>query len=300
MLSFFRRKHNDDELKRTGEDSAIAADEVGDVDEQPSASSETISPALSLHPDWHISKEQRYVYQFLNNDCPPLQKNQVGISGIEWEEENGKIRVSAFLRNSSNETLELNEHTLVMFNKNDEPLAKKTFDLSELGKIEPESSRPWHFYFDEDDLIDDYIPKEGWRLAFEIRHIAEKHTLDLPLEWEDGLHPQDKENLYKLVEQLPELEEGEVNLFGVDAKQDPEGRIHVVALLRNGSEHDIRLDHVPLMFKDATDTVIAQDNFKLKDFIVKPNTSKPWRFAFTKPVNYKVDLTTWEIQLLTQ
>ena len=298
MLSFFKRKHTDDELKRTGGDSTVSADEIQENAAHES-SSEYVDLTLSIHPEWVLTQEQQYVYQFLNNDCPPLKRNQLGISGIEWVKDNGGIRVSAFIRNSSDQPIDLEEQTLVMFDEQDQPLAKKAFNLSEIGQLEPGSSRPWQFYFDESDLISESIPKEGWRLTFEIRHIAKEHTLDLPLDWEQGLLPEDKKNLYLLVEQLPSLSPGEVNLFGVDAKQDDDGRIHVVALLRNGSDSDLRIDSIPLTFADASGKILARGEFQLHDFVVKPNTSKPWRFAFPDAVTQKVNLTTWEIQLAT-
>lgn len=299
MLSFFRRKHKDEELVRTGGDSTVSADEVQEEAEQESISEEVV-PTLSFHPNWHVTQEQQYVYQFLNNDCPSMKRNQLGISGIEWNSEGNGIVVSAFIRNSSDETLDLEEQTLVMLDKDGRPLAKKTFNLSEMGEIAPKSSRPWHFSFTESSLLVEDIPKEDWKLTFEVRNISDKHTLDLPKDWEEGLIPEDKENLYKLVDQLPKLEPGEVNLFGVDAMQDEEGRIHVVALVRNGSDNDLKIDKIPLTFTDSSGKLIAHDEFHLEDFVVKPNTSKPWRFAFSQPVNKKLDLSSWEIQLPTQ
>src|SRR5690606_7164350 len=97
---------SDDDLKRTGEDSAVSADEIGEVADEEN-SQETIEPALSIHPNWHLPQEQLYVYQFLNNDCPPLNRNQIGISGIEWAEEGEGLRVSAFIRNASAESIDL-------------------------------------------------------------------------------------------------------------------------------------------------------------------------------------------------
>ncbi|WP_096202397.1 accessory Sec system S-layer assembly protein [Bacillus sp. FJAT-45350] len=297
MLSFFKRKHSDDELKRTGEDSSFSADDI--VEDGDGEVNKIVETSLSLHPSWTVQKEEVYVYQFLNNDCPPLKQNQVGISGIEWsyEEDKGLYRISAFIRNSSNKTIAFETKTLVLLNQENKVLARKQLNLSNIGEIPPKTSRPWHFYFEEEDLLVEEIPKEGWKLAFEFKNISKKHMLDLSKEWEEQLHPDDKENLHKLVEQLRPLQPGEVNLFGVDAKQDPQGMIHVVALLRNGSEENIRIDKVPLIFKDATGSVVANGEFHLKDFTVKPNTSKPWRCIFQAPIKKKLDLTTWEIQL---
>lgn len=299
MLSFFRRnQYKEEELKRTGKDSSVAANKIDNQSDEETETS--IQPILSIHPSWTLTKEQIYVYQFLNNDCPPLKKNQLGISGIEWEREDGKIRVSAFIRNSSAKPLKLGEHTLVMFDKNKRPLAKRKFHLGVLGELQPESSRPWHFYFKESDLLVDIdeLPEEDWYMTFEIRRTPEKHTLDLPKEWEEGLSPNDKANLHKLVEQLPPLEEGELNLVGVDAMQDEEGYIHVVCLIRNGSDHEVRIDRLPLLFKDSSDEVVTKALIRLHDFVVKPNTSKPWRFHFPERINRRLDLKTWEIHLL--
>ena len=61
---------------------------------------------------------------------------------------------------------------------------------------------------------------------------------------------------------------------------------------------NIQIQQLPLTVEDATGEIIAQGGFKLEDFEVKANTSKPWTFIFPKSLVTKEqpDLSTWKVQ----
>lgn len=284
MLSFFKRK-------KQGEDSTIDADQL--LQTECEQKEEWIKTELSFHPHMPISTEQKYYFQFLNNELPPLKPNQLSLSGIELKKENGRYIVTAFIRHTLNQTLSLGETPLLLVGPNGELLGRKVFSLHELGELPPNSSRPWSFTFLETDLFVEELPETGWKLAFELK---KPHALDMEESWEKSLSHEDKQKLEQLVRSLTPPKEGELNFMGLQAKVDEEGNLVVTLLIRNGSYKNVRLEKLPLVVEDANKEVVAHGAFSLQ-LEVKANTSKPWTFIFPKSLLTKerIDLSEWHV-----
>ncbi|MFS1517093.1 accessory Sec system S-layer assembly protein [Bacillus sp. SCS-151] len=290
MLPFFKKK--DKNIQKQGEDSTVSANEVLGTDEQ-SHSNVEVKTELSFHPSSTVGVEEKYYYQFLNNELSPLKENQVSLSGIELKNVEDGYVVSAFVRNSLNKSIHFNETALLLIGPDGERLARKVFNLKGLGNLPARSSRPWEFHFEEQHVIASELPSTGWRLAFEIK---KPHALDLEESWEKSLADQDKKMLAKLVQETPAPKPGEVNFMSLQAKQAQDGSLHVTMLIRNGSPNHINLEKLPLIVEDATGEVIAKGGFTLNSLQVKANTSKPWTFIFPPSLLLKeqIDLQSWK------
>lgn len=292
-LSFFKRNKKD--MKRQGGDSAVSSEEIlGEEVQQSENAEEEVYTQLSIHPKWKVKDEDLYVYRFLNNELPPLKPNQLSLSGIELEQKPDQVRVTAFIRSTVVKPIELNDASLILLDENDQQLGKKTFQLKSLGQLPVNSSRPWHFIFNRSELDKEEIPAEGWKLAFELK--PGKHRLDLDENWEKSLSEEDKDKLKEMVDNLTPPKEGEVNFMGLQANVVENGNLHVTMLIRNGGDKEIQLHELPLHVEDATGEVIATGGFKLDDFKVKANTTKPWTFIFPKELVKKdsLDLSKWK------
>lgn len=284
MLSFFKRK-------KQGEDSTIDAGQL--LQKEYEQKEEWIKTDLSFHPHMSISTEQKYYFQFLNNELPPLKPNQLSLSGIELKKENGRYIVTAFIRHTLNQSLSLGEAPLLLIGPNGELLGRKVFSLHELGELPPNSSRPWSFTFLETDLFVEELPETGWKLAFEIK---KPHALDMEESWEKSLSDEDKQKLEQLVRSLAPPKEGELNFMGLQAKMGEDGSLIVTLLIRNGSYKNVRLEKLPLVVEDANKEIVARGAFSLQ-LEVKANTSKPWTFIFPKSLLTKehIDLSAWRV-----
>lgn len=294
MLSFFKKKDGENP-KLAGNESVISSKEF--IDEESSDQTEgEIATELSLHPNWNLQKEDLYAFQFLNMECPPLLPNQLSLSGISINKVGEDFQVTAFVRNSLEKAITLEETTLVLLGTKDEVLGRKAFHLADLGEIPGKSSRPWNFMFTKKDLFTTNIPAEGWKLAFQLNPSSRKHSLDLADSWKNSLASEDKEKLKELVENMAPPKQGEVNFLGLQAKVSETGEFHVTMLVRNGSEKTINLEQLPLQVEDASGDIVAKGGFKLDDFQVKANTSKPWTFIFPKSLVLKeaMDLSRWK------
>lgn len=295
MLSFFKKKDGQ-KLALEGEETVVSSSELLANEEQEAESDEEIITALSFHSEWNISKEDQYAFQFLNMECPPLKPNQLSLSGISLiEEADNLFRITAFIRSSVNKPIQLGETTLVLLNEKGDILGRKLFNLSEVGEIPANSSRPWYFHFTHKDLFTTNLPAEGWKLAFQLQPSSRKHSLDLAKSWKQSLASSEKKKLQELVEGLEPPKKGEVNFMGLQAKVQENGDLHVSLLVRNGSDRQVKLEQVPLQVEDAAGDIIASGGFKLDDFTVNANTSKPWTFIFPASLVTKKtpDFSNW-------
>ncbi|ASS87122.1 accessory Sec system S-layer assembly protein [Geobacillus lituanicus] len=289
MFPFFKKK------KKSGGDTAVSAreivEEAGDVSD-----TEDVYTELSLHPSWNVPAEEQYVLRFLNNELLPLKPNQISLSGISLSKEIDGVVVSAFVRHSLPKPIQIGRVPLLLLREDGSVLARKEFDLRELGELPPKTSRPWRFIFGHDTLQTDDIPSEGWKLAFELKP---KHRLELDKSWEEALPETEKEALRRLVDELGPPKAGEVNFFGLQAVV-ADGELRVTVLIRNGSDKTIYLEQLPLQVEDAAGEVVAKGGFKLDRLEVKANTTKPWTFIFPQSLIQKEepDFSSWKLSII--
>lgn len=293
MFDFLKR--NKENVGKQGADSTVDSKDLFGV--EGTDSGREVKTALSFPPNAKPTPEDRYYFQFLNNELPPLKENQVSLSGIELKVEDGKVLITAFVRNSLSKAIEFRKGTpLLLLGPNDEVIARQHFDLTQIGEIPAESSRPWGFVFEEKNVLEKEIPQTDWKLAFELEKEKLPHALDLEESWEKSLADKDKEQLENLVKSMTPPKPGEVNFMGIQARQADDGSLHVTLLIRNGSDNGLALQQLPLIVEDASGDVIAKGGFKLENLSVRANTSKPWTFIFPKELLLKdeIDLSKWK------
>jgi accessory Sec system S-layer assembly protein len=262
------------------------------------AESGLVKTSLVYHPDWGLSNQEKYVYMFKHQQLPLLKENQLSIKGLRLLQYDDGFVVVAFLRNTLAKSIRFESITLLLLDENGTALAKKKFELDSIGEMPPLSCMPWRFLFENEDKLVDTIPEEGWSVAFEIKQLANApQQLDLEESWEKELSPLDKEQLEKVMANLPALAPNEVNIMGLEAKHTAEGNFVTTVLFRNGGHQDLQFEQLPLVVEDAAGEVICKGGFTLKDFKVKANTTKPWTFIFPKELLLKEspDLSKWKV-----
>ncbi|MCF6410107.1 accessory Sec system S-layer assembly protein [Pseudalkalibacillus salsuginis] len=284
--------------KKNGKDSSISSNELIHEDPQINSNDEMVDTPLSFHPEWEVPAEKKYVYQFLNNECEKLKPNQISLSGIEInkDEATDDYIITAFIRSSLPKPIHLPDSTLLFIAESGEVLGRKRFSFQQFGELPPNSSRPWNFLFSSKDLYVDQLPREGWKLAFELKQ-SKPHQLDLEKSWEQSLSEENKNKLEEIMKNINPPKPGEVNFLGLQASKKDNGDLHIMILIRNGSEKNIQLEKLPLIVEDAYGEMIAKGGFELDNFEVKANTSKPWSFIFPKSLVQKeeYDLTKWKV-----
>ncbi|PJN89163.1 SLAP domain-containing protein [Bacillus sp. mrc49] len=127
---------------------------------------DAVQTALLFHEDWHISKQEEYVYRFHHQQLPLLKPNQISISGVKLVREEEDVIAIAFLRNSLEKPIRFEVVNILLVDGSGRALAKKAFDLSVLGEVPARSSIAWQFLFEEHDRLTELIP-EDWQIVFE-------------------------------------------------------------------------------------------------------------------------------------
>ncbi|WP_338449655.1 accessory Sec system S-layer assembly protein [Niallia oryzisoli] len=294
MLGFFKRDKN--KIAKDGEDHTV--DSMDLLGEKAETTGKEVKTKLHFPPNVEIGQEERYYYQFLNNELPLLKENQISLSGIEVHSaEDGTVSVKAFLRNSLPKGVRIAEPiTLLLLGPDEDVLARQEFNLTGLGELPAESSTPWVYVFNAKNVRVKEIPQTDWKLAFELKKAKGPHTLDLEESWEKSLADTDKEKLEQLVKTIKPPKPGEVNFMGIQSRLDDAGALHVTLLIRNGSEKNVKLEQLPLNVEDASGEVVAKGAFKMEALEIKANTSKPWTFIFPKELVLKedADLSKWK------
>ncbi|GAA0486826.1 accessory Sec system S-layer assembly protein [Salinibacillus aidingensis] len=266
-------------------------------DNQVDDSVEGIETELSIPDEWNMRNEDRYVYAFHNTVSPKLKKNQISVYGIELKPlMNDGYSVNTLIRSTVKKPISFGNTNILLLDPDKNVVARKEFDMSKLGTLPPNSARPLKFTFRKEDLVNkvDLSDNDDWAIAFELK---KKHQLDLPDSWENKIPDETKAGLEKIVANASPLKPGEVNFMGISANQTDQKDLSVTVLIRNGSEKNISFQQIPLAFKDGSNEVIAKGTFKLEDFEVKANTSKPWTFIFPSSMiqTEELDLSKWQV-----
>ncbi|KXG08967.1 hypothetical protein AT864_02651 [Anoxybacillus sp. P3H1B] len=254
---------------------------------------------LSFHPDWDLSPQEKYVYLFHHQQLPVLKPNQISISGMKLINYNEGFVVVAFLRSTLPNPVRFEQITLLLLDKDNQAIAKRTFEMEHFGELPPMAARPWRFLFSSEDKLVDNIPEKGWKIAFELKQRSkpQEHRLDLAESWEQALSKQQREHLQKILETMPPLSSREINFTGLEAKISEQRDLVVTLLIRNGSDHNIQLAQIPLAVEDASGEIICKGSFYFEHFEIKANTSKPWTFIFpsSRLLKEDMDLSKWRI-----
>ncbi|MDW2876613.1 MULTISPECIES: accessory Sec system S-layer assembly protein [Bacillaceae] len=272
-------------------------------DPNPNAEETGIKTALSYHPEWELTPQEKYVLQFNHQKLPGLQPNQLSINGINlYEYEDGFV-VTAFLQSTLPKPVSFEIMDLVIVDEEGNPLARKSFEMDLFGELPPQTCRPWRFLFNNEDKLAEDIPAKGWKLVFELKQKSLAGLeLDLEESWKESLGEEQKNKLQEFVKNLPPLKEGEVNFMGLEARQSENRSIPVTLLVRNASNRSIFLEHLPLALEDASNEIVAQAGFALNNLEVKPHTCKPWTFVFPEEAIKKeqIDLSKWKAYVPNQ
>jgi len=294
MLDFFKRDKN--KIAKDGDDHTVDSKDL--LGEDSESTGKEVKTKLYLPSHAGVGQEEKYYYQFINNELPLLKENQISLSGIELKKEEDRVFVKAFIRNSLAKGIRFQEPVpLLLLGPDGEPLARQEFDLSTLGELPAESSMPNVFVFEKESVRANEIPQTDWKLAFELKTPKQPHSLDLEESWEKSLAQTGKDKLEELVKTITPPKPGEVNFMGIQAQVDESGSLHTTLLIRNGSEKNVKFEQLPLIVEDASGDQVAKGTFQFEELEIKANTSKPWTFIFPKELVLKddVDLSKWKV-----
>lgn len=250
---------------------------------------------LNLYLPKYLSEEEKKYYRSLHRNIPAMSKNQLNLTaiGINFIDSN-IIEVTSFINSTIEKKISLKPASILLLDKNRKVLSQKKEDFSDLDPLLPNSSQLYIFKFPNNNiqtLNPEQIQK--WSLAFQsnLKHRVDYSDLD------ESIIPQStKDYLNQIIEKLP-LDNNELSFLGFSAKIDIENNLHVTLLVRNGTKDNLDIKQLPLKFYDASKELVAKGTFKIDDFTVLANTSKPLSLVFPARGILKddLDLSNWSI-----
>ncbi|MCM3143697.1 accessory Sec system S-layer assembly protein [Brevibacillus sp. MER 51] len=311
MLSFLKNlmgnKPTTNEVREQVQEESIlsAADteQSHQEEQQVQVESTGVTTTLSLHESWEsqLSEQEKYSLSFMALELEPLQSGNISLAGTALVPHEDGIEVTAFVRNSTDRPIRLNEMTLVVLFGDQELFTRQSFDLSELGEIPPCSARPWVFVFDREHFLQVDVLLMNWKIAFEMaqKKMVLPQQLELEESWIKALTDEQKTSLIELAKNLPALKEGEVNIQSVQIRRTENGALNAMLLIRNGSTQSLSFETLPLALYDASGDKVAEGLFELGSLTVNANTSKPWLFIFPPESIQKeeLDLSRWKVSV---
>ncbi|QDS37380.1 accessory Sec system S-layer assembly protein [Brevibacillus brevis] len=311
MLSFLKnlmgKKPTTNEVREQVQEESIlsAADTEQSHQEAQQVQEEStgVITTLSLHELWEkqLGAQEKYSLSFMAQELEPLQPGNISLAGTSLVPHDDGIEVVAFVRNSTDSPISLNEMTLVVLFGDQELFTRQSFDLSELGEIPPRSARPWAFVFTREHFLQVEVLLANWKIAFEMaqKKMVLPQQLELEESWIKALTDEQKTSLIELAKNLPALKEGEVNIQSVQIRRTESGALNAMLLIRNGSTQSLSIEKLPLALYDASGDKVAEGLFELGSLIVNANTSKPWLFIFPPESIQKeeLDLSRWKVSV---
>ncbi|UED75548.1 accessory Sec system S-layer assembly protein [Brevibacillus sp. DP1.3A] len=307
MLSFLKNlmgnKPTTNEVREQVQEESILSAADTEQSHQVQVESTGVTTTLSLHESWEsrLSAQEKYSLSFMAQELEPLQPGNISLAGTALVPHDDGIEVTAFVRNSTDRSISLNEMTLVVLFGDQELFTRQSFDLSELGEIPPRSARPWSFVFAREHFLQLEVLLLNWKIAFEMaqKKMVLPQQLELEESWIKALTDEQKTSLIELAKNLPALKEGEVNIQSVQIRQTENGALNAMLLIRNGSTQSLSFETLPLALYDASGDKVAEGLFELGSLTVNANTSKPWLFIFPPESIQKeeLDLSRWKVNV---
>ena len=244
----------------------------------------------------HMNKNQKKHFKKLHDDLPTMAKNQLNLTAAEINFENSDIiEVTAFVNSTVEKKITLKPANILLIDKNAKVISQKKTDFTDLNPLMPNSSQLYTFKFPNNNVQTLNLEQaQNWSLAFEsnLKHRVDYSDLD-----ESKISQSTKDHLNQIIEKMP-LDDNELSFLGFSAKTDDKHNLHVHLLVRNGTEDNLDIKQLPLKFYDASEELVAKGTFKINNFTVLANTSKPLSIVFPAKVIVKdqLDLSSWSIE----
>lgn len=231
------------------------------------------------------------------NELKVIHKNDVDVSPVYFNYNNGVLEVKVFIRNAFVQTVNFDKVPFVISDKDGNVIARKVFNLKEIGDIEPNTAKPYKFFFEDEYILKKDFDCESLKIIFDgkikcFRGIETKIE-NLP----EGINAAEYNKYDALLQKLSKLEENTVNMSAVELINADNGDIGITVIFRNGYKKDIDLNNVPITLYDKNNIVVASGVFKSTTFNVKALSASLYRLIFKADeiTNDDYDISTWHV-----
>lgn len=296
MLAFFKQIKGK-KMNQLGQETTTNVNEF--IDEELESINEEVETELSVHPSWNLTEEQKYTLNFMHFELPKMKRNRINLVGMQITQNDSNLEVSIFIRNSSELDITLPKEAIIeLKTKDNQLIAKRIFDLSEVGTLPKESSRPWVLEFPKQELLLTQFSTLDFKVDFSFEQIV-REQLVFDARWNGLLTAEAKKDFQQLVSQLPPMKDDSIALVGYAIKKFDDGKIGASAFIRNSYSKPAAFKSLPVMILDKNKQIVAEGMFEDLNITIPPKSITPWSFAFgpTTIRQKDADLSQWYITI---
>lgn len=259
-----------------------------------------IETKLSLpeNVDNIVSDVQKEILNDEVAQLSPIKENDINISTVYVFENKDDIEAKVYFRNGLSKKVNFEYVPLVMLNSKDEIIAKKIFNLKEVGNLPPDSARPWKLFFDKSEVNMNKFSREDCKVIFDTGLTAVKYapiTLD-----ESSVGEKKYVSMFQdFIKTLPGLEKGSMSISKFKIALQEQAKIMVTLIVRNGCNKLINIEKLPITIKDENGNIVASGVFETNGLKVEPMKARVCNFTFDTNVNMEIEhsvvLDKWNV-----
>lgn len=265
--------------------------------------SENIELKLSLPEQYEniVSDVQKEIMNEELEEFIPIKENDINISTTYVYDDGEEIEAKVYFRNGFTNKVNFEYVPLVMVNSKEEVLAKKTFDLREMGDIPPRGARPWKVSFHKSEVDMNKFSPMDCKVIFDAKIKAVSYA-NIELEILDEPMQELKTVFEDFLKNLSGIEKGNVSLSTFNIALSNEGKIMVTLMVRNASDKTVKIEEIPITLRDENNNVAASGLFNLNDFEVPSMKAKICTLAFDTELNLTetISLDKWKVEFQLQ
>jgi hypothetical protein len=226
-----------------------------------------------------ISDVQKEIMQEEIEELLPIKEDDINVSTIYVFEHQEELEAKVYFRNGLSRKVNFENVPLVLLNSKQEELARKTFDLREMGNLSPHTATPWKLYFSKSEINMDKFTPNNCSVVFDSALKAVNYA---NIQYEEI--PEElielKSHFENFLKELPKIGEGQLSISIFNISLNVEGKVIITLVIRNSSNKGMKVEEIPVTLKDESNSIIVSGKFSMKDFTIKPMKARICNLAF--------------------
>lgn len=210
-----------------------------------------------------------------------------------------------YLRNNTDEDVTLTAVPLVLFDANQNMIARRVFDMKGL-EVQAKTAIPYQFDFYPEHMLTQSANISSWEIGFHMRNYSISSVIsEFNFETSEVFSPDEKieeedRRVYSDVQRALMETEGQVGCLIGRVDVSEEGDYSVLLLIRNGRENEVQLaNNIPIALLDGIGEVVAEGQFDLSSISLPPQSVVPYTITYPASAVRKAepDLSGWSVAI---
>ncbi|SHH27096.1 SLAP domain-containing protein [Clostridium grantii] len=192
------------------------------------------------------------------NSISDIEESSVSFKTIYIYESEENIEVKVFIINSTKQNVNFDYLPLIIVNKDKEVVVSEYLKLVEVGEIPTMNIRPYSIFFSKNSLVHYKTIDEDCTLQIQSDKIAAKVSNKTFLDYiDEKISLYDRRIIEKYIENMAPVMNDSFKVNPYKSSIDEEGNKYSLLILSNGTEKDVQLTDMNLIYKNKNDEIQA-------------------------------------------